>query len=356
MALRDEANRPARVQLPLALGPCRMLVSPRRGRAEPVSEAMLDRPMGGAEATLGADALGAAEPVRELVPQGPGDLAAQSGQPPNPHRRRHMDEATAIRNLPRGDLSEFQRSFRHWFSRVLAKSVMKTWFRISVVNPDGFLREPGLYTFNHMSWMDTLLVIAVMPVQPRVYMYGPKQADIRSGGRNRFMWWTGIPIPFSPDKDDIRTSVKRAQAVFDSGGVLAIAAEGAIHVHEGDLMPFEEGAAYLALRAGVPIVPMAITGTSWAHFRGRILVRFGEPIQTEGRPTREAVARYTALAWHALRAMVSNDRDLRPPGPIERWFTDMFNDWGPGGRAAATLRRGPDPADVPYGPGSVSAE
>jgi 1-acyl-sn-glycerol-3-phosphate acyltransferase len=259
-----------------------------------------------------------------------------------------MDEASAVRHLPRGDLSELQRAFRHWFSRVLARSVMKTWFRITVVNPEGFLREPGLYAFNHLSWMDTLLVIAVMPTKPRLYMYGPKQADIRSGGRNRFMWWTGIPIPFSPNKDDMLTSVKRAQAVFDSGGVLAIAAEGAIHVHEGDLLPFEEGAAYLALRAGVPIVPLAITGTSWAHFRGRVVVRLGEPIQTEGRPTREAVARYTARTWHALRAMVANDRALPPPGPIGRWLTDLFNDWGPGGREAASRIHGPDPADVPY--------
>jgi 1-acyl-sn-glycerol-3-phosphate acyltransferase len=319
-----------------------------------VSEATLG-PMGGAEATLGADTVPAPPRVLERAPGSHDPVPDDGSAPPNPHRRRHMDEATAIRNLPRGDLSELQRRFRHWFSRVLAKSVIRPWFRVTVVNPERFLREPGLYVFNHLSWMDTLLVIAVMPIRPRLYMYGPKQADINSGGRNRFMWWTGIPIPFSPEKDDVRTSVKRAQAVFDSGGVLAIAAEGAIHVHEGELMRFEEGAAYLALRAGVPIVPLAITGTSWAHFRGRVLVRIGEPIQTQGRPTREAVARYTGLAWHALHAMIANDRDLPPPGPIGRRLTDMFNDWGPGGRAAASLQHGADPADVPYGPGSGGA-
>jgi 1-acyl-sn-glycerol-3-phosphate acyltransferase len=266
-----------------------------------------------------------------------------------------MDEATAIRNLPRGDLSPFQRSFRHWFSRMLATVTMKTWFRVTVVNPERFAREPALYVFNHLSWMDTPLVVAVIPKQPRLYMYGPKEEDIQKGGRNRFMWWTGIPVPFRPTKDDMLTSVRRAQAVFDSGGVLAIAGEGAIHVHEGDLLPFQEGAAYLALRAGVPIVPLAITGSSWARFRGRVLVRVGEPIETGERPTREAVARYTALAWHAVRAMVANDRDGPPPGPIARWLTDMFNDWGPGGRAAATQVHGPDPADVPFGPSGAGA-
>ena len=321
-----------------------------------MSEATLDRPLGGAEATLGAEALAAAGPVPERAPIDGKPVAMNHGEGGNPHRRRHMDEATAIRNLPRGELSEFQRSFRHWFSRALASLVMKTWFRITVVNPEGFVHEPAVYAFNHLSWLDTLLLIAVFPRKPRLYMYGPKQADIRTGGRNRFMWWTGIPVPFSPTKDDMLTSIKRAQAVFDSGGVLAIAAEGEIHVHEDDLMPFEEGAAYLALRAGVPIVPLAISGTSWAHFRGRITVRLGEPIQTEGRATREAVARYTALAWHALRAMVADHRDLPPPGPIGRWFTDWFNDWGDGGRAAASLMRGPDLADVPYGPGTTDAD
>jgi 1-acyl-sn-glycerol-3-phosphate acyltransferase len=290
-----------------------------------VSEAMLDRPVGGATGT---------------APATDGDA---------PERRRHMTREAAIRALPRGELSEFQRAFRHRFSRTVSTLVMKTWFRITVVNPERFSRGPALYCFNHLSWMDTLLLIAMFPKQPRLYMYGPKQVDIRSGGKNRFMWWTGIPVPFSPNKDDLRTSVRRAQAVFDSGGVLAISGEGRIHVHEGELFPFEEGAAYLALRAGVPIIPVAISGTSWARFRGRVLLRLGEPIPTGERPTREAVARYTAWTWHAIRAMLDRDRDLPPPGPIGRWFTDWLNDWGPGGRAAAARQHGLDPADVPYG-------
>jgi 1-acyl-sn-glycerol-3-phosphate acyltransferase len=266
--------------------------------------------------------------------------------PTEPRARRSIDRDTAVRALPRGELSPFQRWFRHWFSRTVSALLMKTWFRIKVVGAERFAREPALYAFNHLSWMDPLVMLATFPSQPRLHFYGPKELDLRSGGRNRFMWWTTIPVPFSPLKDDLLTSVRRAQAVFDSGAALAISAEGTIHVHEGDLMPFEEGAAYLALRAGVPIIPVAITGTSWAHFRGRVLVRIGEPISTGERPTRRAVARYTALTWHAIRSMVDDDRDLPVPGRFGRWLTDMFNDWGPGGREAATKRHGPNPEDV----------
>ena len=54
--------------------------------------------------------------------------------------------------------------------------------------------------------------------------------------------------------------------------------------------PLDEGAAFFALRSGVPLVPVAINGTSWLAFGRRIRVRVGEPIADRGRPTREAVA------------------------------------------------------------------
>lgn len=312
-----------------------------------MSEALLDRSIGGAEGVLGVDGVGVTDGVRALPEPAPDRL--EGGRHP------HTDRAAAERRLPRGDLSARQRWFRNLVARAIGKVCMYTLFRVEVANPERFLQEPALYYFNHLSWMDTTLVLAAFPAKPRLYMYGPKEADMGKGVRNRFMWWTGVVVPFSPHKDNLLTSVKWAQAVFDSGGVLGIAAEGGIHVHEGDLMPFQEGAAYLALRAGVPLVPVAITGTSWARFRGRILLRVGEPIPTGERPTREVVAKYTARAWHALKAMVKDDQDSPPPSFIERWFTDWFNDWGEGGRKVASLRYGPNPADVPYGPNATDA-
>jgi len=291
-----------------------------------------------------------ARPEQVAWPSGPGVKSGAVGQlgPGGAAggQRRHTDREAAERLLPRGDLGRFQRWFRHWFSRTVSALIIKGWFRVTVVNPERFLDQPCVYAFNHLSWMDPLLLLATLPSQPRLYFYGPKQEDLRKGGRNRFMWWTGVPVPFSPRKDDLITSVRYVQAVFDSGGALAIAPEGTIHVHEGDLLSFEDGAAYLALRAGVPIVPVAITGISAARFRGRVLVRLGEPVVVAGRPTRANVARYSALTWHALKTMVDRDRDLPQPTGFERWLTDLFNDWGEGGRPAATRLRGPDPADV----------
>ena len=304
--------------------------------------------------TIGG-AIGASEPLVAPDPTRPEPSLWPASPLADGGPRRQTDRAAAERLLPRGDLGRFQRGFRHWFSRTVSKLIMKGWFRVTVVHPERFLDEPCVYAFNHLSWMDPMLLLATFPSQPRLYFYGPKQPDLRKGGRNRFMWWTGIPVPFSPLKDDLITSVRFVQAVFDSGGSLAIAPEGTIHVHEGDLLPFEDGAAYLALRAGVPIVPVAVTGISAAFFRGRVQVRIGEAIPVSGRPSRGNVARYSAVTWHALRGMLDGDRDLPQPSGLERWLTDLFNDWGEGGRAAATRLRGPHPTDVPI-PGPPPAQ
>ena len=298
-------------------------------RGDAMNEATLERGIGGTDLVL---------PVKR-------------GSVPPSRPRRAVDPVAAARNLPRGDLSPAQLSFRHFMGRVIANVTMKTWFRIEVIGAERLGQGPAVYCFNHLSWTDPLVLTAAFPKQPRLHFFGPKEPDLRKGGRNRFMWWFGICVPFSPLKDDLLTSVRWVQAVFDTGGALAISGEGTIHVHEGDLLPFQEGAAYMALRGGVPIVPVAITGTSWARFRGRVQVRIGDPIPTAGdRPTRQALASYTARVWHAIHGMIEGDRDREPPSRFERYLTDIFNDWGPGGRAAAAELRGPSPADVPVPP------
>jgi 1-acyl-sn-glycerol-3-phosphate acyltransferase len=222
--------------------------------------------------------------------------------------------------------------------------------RVRLEGRDRILAGPAMYCFNHMSWIDPIVLMAAFPLRSRLYFYGPKEVDMRVGGRNRLMWWSGISVPFRPTKDDIVTSVRRSEAIFRSGGMLAIAGEGRIHVHEGDLMPLQEGAAYLALRAGVPIVPVALTGTSLLGFRRTVTVRVGEAIETGPRPSRAAILHYSARTWHAIKAMVAADQDQPVPGRFGRWLSDVFNDWGPGGRAGLDAERGPEPADVPIPP------
>ena len=157
---------------------------------------------------------------------------------------------------------------------------------------------------------------------------------MRVGMRNRAMAWTGTPIPFRPEKDDLLRSTRRVQQVLTGGAVVAIAGEGRIHASESELWPLNEGTAFFALRSGVPIVPIAINGTSWLRFGGRVQVRVGEPLPANGRADREAVRALTAQTANALRAMVRGAPEVRVPGRFGRWFTERFNEWPEGSREA----------------------
>lgn len=156
------------------------------------------------------------------------------------------------------------------------------------------------------------------------------------GGRNRLMAWTRATVPYRPGKNDLLEATRRVSAVLASGGVIAIAGEGRIHASEHELLRLEEGPAYFALRSRVPLVPVAIAGTSWLRFGRRVTVTAGPPLLPDGRPNRESVDRLTADCWAALYELVAGQPDLPRPGPVGRWVTELFNDWPEGERPAVS--------------------
>lgn len=249
--------------------------------------------------------------------------------------------------LPLASLPGWRRRARYLLVRLFVRLAVRILFRIDVEGAANVARGPALYCFNHMSWVDPFVFMTVVPLRPTLYFFGPKEEDMAVGARNRLMIWSGEAVPFRPEKDDLLETTRRVQAVFESGGVLAIAGEGRIHVHEGDLLPLQEGAAYFAIRSHVPIVPVGINGTSWLWWRARLQVRFGEPIATEGRATRDAIDAYTTRTWLALHALVRDSAERpRPRGRFGRRLSDLFNDWGPGGREGADPVRGPTSEEV----------
>ena len=237
--------------------------------------------------------------------------------------------------LPGPPVSPLRRTIRYWVSRLAMAALVRGYVRVHLVGRERLPPGPAIYCFNHMSWTDPFMLMAALPFRPRLWFFGPKEEDMAVGGRNRLMSWTGTAIPYKPGKNDLLEATRRVGAVIATGAVVAIAGEGRIHVRESDLLPLSEGAAYFAMRSAIPIVPVAIHGTSWLRFGGRIVVQVGAPITTEGRPTKEAVADATARLTDALGAMVADAPDLPTPGRLGRWVTERFNDWPEGSRDAA---------------------
>lgn len=248
--------------------------------------------------------------------------------------------------LPGPSISPFRRTIRYWSSRVVVSIVTRAYLRVRLEGRDRLPLGPAIYCFNHLSWVDPFALMSVLPFRPRLWFFGPKEEDMGSGGRNRLMYWTGTAIPYKPGKNDLLDATRRVGAVIDSGSVVAIAGEGRIHVRESELLPLSEGAAYFALRSGVPLVPVAISGTSWLRFGGAVRVTVGEPVPIAGRPTREAVTEATVQLTAALQALVADAPELLEPGRVGRWVTEYFNDWPEGSRTAA--RDASEAARLPY--------
>jgi len=224
------------------------------------------------------------------------------------------------------------RSFRVRLLRLACRVVIGGLLRIRVDGPERFADGPAIYCFNHPNWVDPMVLIAALPLRPHYAMFGPKEADMRVGARNRLIAWAGFGIPYRPAKTDLVATTRRVGRVLDDGWVIVIAGEGRIHRGERELLPLAAGTAYFALRSGVPIIPLAINGTSWWAFRRGVRVRVGEPIVGGSRTTSEAVDALTARTADALRAMTADFPDPPPPGRLFRRLTELFNDWPEGAR------------------------
>ena len=257
-----------------------------------------------------------------------------------------------MRELAGPAIHPWRRTLRYWLSRLTVAAITRAWTRIRVEGREQLPRGPAIYAFNHLSWADPFVLMATLPFRPRLWFFGPKEEDMAVGGRNRVMHWTGTSIPYKPAKNDLLEATRRVGAAVKLGGVVAIAAEGRIGPDEQGLMPLNQGAAYFALRSGIPLVPVAINGTSWLRFGGRVRVRVGEPILVSGRPDRESVVAVTDLLESRLRALIADAPTPDPPGRFGRWLTDVFNDWPEGSRAAAeaaadAVRAGRDGSKAP---------
>ena len=75
-----------------------------------------------------------------------------------------------------------------------------------------------------------------------------------------------------------REAIRKALAVVNEGHLLGIFPEGTRNPNAEELLPLQGGTALIAVKTGVPVVPVVVKGVSPLRFRKPITVQIGKPM------------------------------------------------------------------------------
>ena len=172
---------------------------------------------------------------------------------------------------------------RRWAARILRAARVRVEMEGLEHLPSG---RPAVLVANHESWFDVFALVAYLPVDyrfvgkielTRIPFFGA--AWISSGH---------IAIDRSDRERAIASLEQAGKSLRRDRAVVVMFPEGT-RSPDGELLPFKKGAFVLALRTGVPIVPVGIRGSreimpkgAWRIRPGTVHVRIGPPLEVDG--------------------------------------------------------------------------
>ncbi|MEA2611130.1 MAG: 1-acyl-sn-glycerol-3-phosphate acyltransferase [Chloroflexota bacterium] len=122
----------------------------------------------------------------------------------------------------------------------------------------------------HRGWMDPMVVIHAIPIEPRAWFLGSGPSTFTSPWRERIIHRLGGLLPVWRGGVGIDQHVASARAVVGNGAVFAQMPEGTVSGPPGRIGPFRTGWAVIALRIDAPIVPLAMAGTEELYVGRRL--------------------------------------------------------------------------------------
>ena len=175
----------------------------------------------------------------------------------------------------------------HAFARAWSKLIMKTIFSpVTISGLDGIdPSKPHVYAVNHGSALDIPVLYAYLPFQFRI-MFKKELLSYPIIG-----WHLRRSGQVCIDQQKPTRSIAQIRSALKSllaGTPLVIFPEGG-RTPDGEIKPFLPGAFFLAVKAQVDVVPVALIGTfellpmNTYHIKCRPLeMRVGKPISTAG--------------------------------------------------------------------------
>ena len=229
--------------------------------------------------------------------------------------------------VPRDDA--VRRSRQSWWGRVSYKTLwwvvfalIKAMFRLRVLGRENFPQGPFILSPVHRSFIDT--PIAGMITRRRLRFMGKENLwEIRALG-SFLSLMGGFPVERGTAD---RIALRAATDVLGLGEALVMFPEGTRRT--GDRVRREDmldGTAFVAARAGVPIVPVGLGGTvralpvgSWVPRPRRVVAVVGNPIpppaKVDGRVPRRAVRELTDRLFEELGDLYVEARVLAGEEP-----------------------------------------
>ena len=191
---------------------------------------------------------------------------------------------------------------QHRIARAWARACVRiSGSRLTIRGAENLHKYPvAVYAANHTSYMDTPVVFSALPFQFRIL------AKKELWSLPFIGWYLNRSGQIPIDTDNPRATLSSLSAgvkALRSGMPLFVFPEGS-RTPDGDLQAFLSGAAFLAIRAQVPLVPIALSGVydllpihTHHFYPGDVALSVGDPIDTTGitlRQTDELTARLRA--------------------------------------------------------------
>jgi 1-acyl-sn-glycerol-3-phosphate acyltransferase len=172
----------------------------------------------------------------------------------------------------------------------------------------------AVYASNHLSYMDTPALFAKLPFQFRILA---KQGLWKVPFVGWYLRRSGqVPVDLGSSRSAV-AGLLRGVATLKTGIPLVLFPEGS-RSPNGHMQAAHSGCAFMALRAGVPLVPLALIGTYELlpihvySLRPRpLMIIVGDPIPTDGLTTRDADA-LTVRLYDEISKMYYQYSDLAP--------------------------------------------
>lgn len=190
--------------------------------------------------------------------------------------------------------------------------------RLTALNTSRLNGRVAVYVSNHLSYMDTPVIFSALPFQFRIVA----RHDLF---KLPFIGWhlrrSGqVPVNVTNPRASV-SSLGGAVKTLREGMPLFIFPEGGRSA-TGHLAPFLNGPAFMAIRTGLPIIPMAVIGTyellpmhSMEFHPVPVTLAVGEPIETSGYNMKQVEELTSRISDEICRLYYSHSYLEKPERP-----------------------------------------